>query len=259
MTTQMATPDTAAALLERVVMSGDLSRLTPTDRLTYYRTVCDSVGLNPYTRPFDYIHLSGKLTLYAKKDATDQLRKIHGVSIFKLEREVVEGLYVVTAYARDKEGREDSDIGAVAIDGLKGEARANAILKAVTKAKRRTTLSICGLGMLDETEIDSIPGAVVGEVKPPRAPETLDEEAARLFPTPEEERLAETRTALERIRGAFVVMALSPEEQTALWQTACPGVPLLSEDADPAVLQAFIEVLIRKHQEAQAAKRRPAR
>jgi hypothetical protein len=33
------------------------------------------------------------------------------------------------------------------------------ILKAVTKAKRRVTLSICGLGFLDETEVDSIPGA----------------------------------------------------------------------------------------------------
>ena len=33
----------------------------------------------------------------------------------------------------------------------------NALSKAVTKAKRRATLSICGLGMLDETEIASIP------------------------------------------------------------------------------------------------------
>jgi hypothetical protein len=33
------------------------------------------------------------------------------------------------------------------------------MMKAVTKAKRRVTLSICGLGMLDETEVDSVPGA----------------------------------------------------------------------------------------------------
>src|SRR6185312_3719783 len=32
-------------------------------------------------------------------------------------------------------------------------------MKAETKAKRRVTLSICGLGMLDETEVDSIPDA----------------------------------------------------------------------------------------------------
>ena len=33
----------------------------------------------------------------------------------------------------------------------------NAKLKAITKAKRRVTLSICGLGFLDETEIETIP------------------------------------------------------------------------------------------------------
>ena len=32
-------------------------------------------------------------------------------------------------------------------------------MKAETKAKRRVTLSICGLGMLDETEVETIPGA----------------------------------------------------------------------------------------------------
>ena len=35
-------------------------------------------------------------------------------------------------------------------------ALANAIMKAETKAKRRVTLSICGLGMLDETELETI-------------------------------------------------------------------------------------------------------
>ena len=30
-------------------------------------------------------------------------------------------------------------------------------MKAETKAKRRVTLSICGLGMLDETEVETVP------------------------------------------------------------------------------------------------------
>ena len=49
--------------------------------------------------------------------------------------------------------------GAVCLGSLKGEALCNAYLKCETKAKRRLTLSICGLGMLDETEVDSIPNA----------------------------------------------------------------------------------------------------
>ena len=51
------------------------------------------------------------------------------------------------------------DIGAVNIAGLKGEAYANAIMKAETKAKRRATLDLLGLGVLDESEADSIPNA----------------------------------------------------------------------------------------------------
>jgi hypothetical protein len=41
----------------------------------------------------------------------------------------------------------------VNIEGLKGEALANALMKAETKAKRRATLSAVGLGMMDESEI----------------------------------------------------------------------------------------------------------
>ena len=43
--------------------------------------------------------------------------------------------------------------GAVNINGLKGEALANAMMKAETKAKRRATLSLCGLGLMDELEV----------------------------------------------------------------------------------------------------------
>jgi hypothetical protein len=149
----------AASAIEQAVINGNLAGLTPEQRVVYYRNVCDSVGLNPFTKPFDYITLNGKLTLYAKKDATDQLRDKRKVNIVKLERERMEDIYTVTAYAVTADGRQDSSIGAVSIAGLRGDALANAIMKAETKAKRRVTLSICGLGMLDETEIETIPDA----------------------------------------------------------------------------------------------------
>lgn len=149
-----------AEVLERVVIHGDLSQLTPAERVQYYKAVCESVGLNPLTKPFDYIFLNGKLTLYARRDAAEQLRKIHGISITKLERDYHGDLYIVTAYGQDKTGRVDASTGAVCVAGLKGEALANAIMKAETKAKRRLTLSLAGLGWLDETEVDSIPDAV---------------------------------------------------------------------------------------------------
>lgn len=154
--TQM--PVAPADQIEQVVMQGDLSKLSAEQRLSYYRSVCESLGLNPLTRPFDYIVLNGKLTLYAKKDAADQLRKIHSVSIGKPDIRFEDDLIIVAVEAHDRTGRTDADVGVVRKGDMRGDV-ANALMKAITKAKRRVTLSICGLGMLDETEVETIPDA----------------------------------------------------------------------------------------------------
>ena len=152
-----APPDASA--IEKVILNGDLKELKPAERLSYYNRVCESLGLNPLTQPFAYLSLSGKMVLYARKDAAEQLRSVRGISLEILSRETIEGVYVVTAKATTKEGRIDASTGAVAIESLKGEARANAMMKAETKAKRRVTLSICGLGLMDETEVETTEGA----------------------------------------------------------------------------------------------------
>ncbi len=148
-----------AAIMERVIAEGDLSKLTPGQRVEYMVALCRSLGLNPMTRPFQYIVLNGKLTLYATRDATDQLRKIHGVDISISSRERIEDVYVVTARATMRGGRTDESTGAVSIANLRGDALANALMKAETKSKRRVTLSIVGLGILDETELETVRGA----------------------------------------------------------------------------------------------------
>jgi hypothetical protein len=154
------------SVVEQAVVMGDLARLTSAQRVEYYRRVCDSVGLNPFTRPFDYLVLNGKLTLYANRGASDQLRRLRGISIEKVERDLVDDVLMVTVYGRDKDGRVDTAIGAVPIEGLKGEAKANAMMKAETKAKRRLTLSLAGLGWLDESEVATISGVRHVEVDP---------------------------------------------------------------------------------------------
>jgi hypothetical protein len=156
-TKHVASADSLGHIMETVLVRGDLSPLTPHQRAEYYQTVCKTLGLNPLTKPFEYLHLSGKLVLYALKSCTDQLRAIYGVSVTELKESAHEGIFVVTAYVRNQAGRADAAKGAVSIVGLKGEALANAMMKAETKAKRRATLSLCGLGFLDESEIDDIP------------------------------------------------------------------------------------------------------
>ncbi len=187
--TQLATTgEMSPQAIEQVLINQDLTDLAPDQRLAYYQSVCTSLGLNPLTRPFAYIELNNKLTLYALKDCTEQLRSNRNISLTISSREVIDDVWIVTARATNDKGRTDESIGAVPLkkEGgsweksqsgkryfkgngqftpLVGEDRANAMMKAETKAKRRVTLSICGLGMLDETEVGTISGAVIHDAE----------------------------------------------------------------------------------------------
>jgi hypothetical protein len=180
-------PPIDPAIMEQVLIGGDLAQLTEAQRLAYYRAVCQSLGLNPLSKPFEYLWLNGKLRLYALRDCTDQLRRLHGISIYITNRERLGDIYIVTARAKDRTGREDESTGAMALGTLKGDALANALMKAETKAKRRVTLSLAGLGWLDETEISTIPGVRVGE--PTSDPEAGDIHCTGMPPDPEATRL----------------------------------------------------------------------
>lgn len=172
--------------IKDVIAHGNLSGLNEEARLKYYAAVCDTAGLNPLTRPFDFIEMGKgkekKIVLYAKKECTEQLRKIHGISCEKVEHRKEDGLYIVTVYLKDKTGRTDISTAAICMlepdliaewddqnrkykykpnpkagQTLGGNDLANLVMKTETKAKRRGTLSISGLGILDELEIETIP------------------------------------------------------------------------------------------------------
>lgn len=168
----------SAGTLEHVLGSGDLSKLTPGQRVEYMLKTCQSIGLNPLTRPFRLMSFQGTMVLYATRDCGDQLRSLRGISVEITDKKLDGGIYIVTARATTKDGRTDEDVGAVAMGTLQGEARCNAVMKAMTKAKRRVTLSICGLGMLDESEVESMrtmgatiePDAPAPEAPPPAPP-----------------------------------------------------------------------------------------
>jgi len=189
---------------EAAIIEGDLSRLTPAERVAYYNRVCDALGLLATTKPFGYIILNGKLTLYAMKGCTDQLRKIHGVSLTINSINIEDGICVVSVSATDAAGRSDTDIGAVVCGHLKGEDLANAKMRAVTKAKRRVTLSLCGLGFLDESEVTSIPDArVVREIVPTPLPipEPLASRPLLFVPQPPDQDDLVTMETLKKIHA----------------------------------------------------------
>lgn len=155
-------------ILIDLAINGDLSKLNEPEKLLYYKYNCDYYNLDIVSRPFDYVWLgkgeARKLVLYPNKTAVAQLRKNHGIHITELKESIQVGLIIIKAYGHTKDGRSDVDEGFAPLSAfgkqLEGEALGNARLKAVTKAKRRLTLSLGGMGMLDETEIDSIPDAI---------------------------------------------------------------------------------------------------
>jgi hypothetical protein len=213
---QLAIAGTKA--LEAYIAAGDIGKLGPDQRIALYRAVCDSLGLNPLTQPFQYLTLSGKTILYATKSCTEQLRSIHGVSVVRMEREIIGDILTVTVAVTERTGREDISTGSVSLAGLKGENLSNAHMKAETKAKRRATLSICGLAVLDETEVDSIAGAQAVSVQefhtePKKAskPTTREERRKDLDeltnPIPIANRVAEPETVAE---DCITILARSP-------------------------------------------------
>jgi len=163
--------------LHALVVRGDLSQLTPEQQVRYYLEVCRATGLVPATKPFEFLKLNGRLVLYALKSATDQLRAKHNLSMRITRRERIDDQYLVECEVTDGT-RTDQEIGVVSLAGLSGDALANAIMKAVTKAKRRATLSFCGLGMLDETEVESIPSATPAPEATARVIEQIEEQGA---------------------------------------------------------------------------------
>lgn len=142
--------------VESALVRNDISQLSTQEKMTFYNNICESVGLNPLTKPFSFLKLQGREVLYATKDCTEQLRKIHGVSTQIVSKGSNGDLFEVHIKAQDKNGRVDEDLAYVVVKGMQGPDLANAMLKCITKAKRRVTLSICGLGVLDESELDTV-------------------------------------------------------------------------------------------------------
>jgi hypothetical protein len=166
-----------------LVLSGDMRRLTPEQKIAYYKSVCDAAGLDFRLRPFQFIVLNGREVLYADKGCAEQLRGRHNINVTIVSRERIEDVYVVTARGTLPSGRSDESTGAVSIAGLRGDALCNALMKAETKAKRRVTLSLVGLGMIDESELETIPANRKGE--PGAAPSLRDALSPKALPPTE--------------------------------------------------------------------------
>jgi hypothetical protein len=208
---EITTNKLSPEILEKVVLNGDLSVLDPKQKMDYYSLFCQRIGLDPITKPFQILKLDGKEIMYADRGCAAQLNKIHKIShqIVSSEVQVIDGnnYYRVTSRASNEDKQFLESISVVPLfkeggewkqsaTGKKyfqkngqiinyiGDELANAMMKAETKAKRRATLDIVGLGILDESEASTIsdaPFEVVPnrENEPPPPPMTDNDKLYR--------------------------------------------------------------------------------
>jgi len=235
-------------LIADIVINGDLAGLKPVDRVQYYNMLCERLGLDPLTRPCEYIKLQGKLVLYARREATEQLRRQFGVSVYKKETAEAGKVYIYTAYVRDRDGREDVGTGAVSMQDLTPEGVANAIMKAETKAKRRATLSICGLGMMDETEIADIPpeekSLPVDEDDFRKARSAIEEAIERFLPYLTEQYVTMTRLDVDeavRLRDIEGLRSIYAEIRKAGRSDEVKQVRRDTKELSPAMAKEWAE------------------
>lgn len=152
--------------LEPLVVTGELIFLTGEERIRFYVQVCESMGLNPLSRPlqfFEQIDRNGKrvLILYALRGACVQLARNHNLTTSLSAATFEHDAVMFTATVRNPAGRVDSAVGAVSIKGLEGKEFADAIMASQTKAKRRSILDFVGSGLLDESEVEGMRGSVI--------------------------------------------------------------------------------------------------
>lgn len=224
-----------AAVLKKIVLSSDLAELSADERMAYYESVCEAAGLNPLTKPFDFLmgrdHKTGRrrLMLHPNKDCAEQLRKKNDVSVTIISSEHVMNLFVLKVKATMPDGRFDESVAAVATereegawdftpDGepffkgngnfvpLRGFDLANAMMACETNAKRRATLSICGVGFLDSSGL----APVDTTSEPARAPTAVAQ------PAPDyESRLKKLSVVLEEC--AMLSGTTLEQEREGLW------------------------------------------
>ena len=208
-----------AGLIEKALTVGDVAKMDSPTRVQFYRALCASTGLNVLSRPFILLKTqSGELHWYCTVAACEQLRRLHRVSTKILSREFLDAeLYAVMVEVSTPDGRREEAQAVVAMGSLKGVERANALMRCESKAKRRATLAICGLGLAMADE--EVSGQVV----------TFDAQTGNVELPPEPE---EAATLLTTVGQWFRQRPQHARETIAqgIWQTEMRQIPHLSQE-----------------------------
>lgn len=153
--------DEVGVAVQRIAAQGkDTRALSHEERVATLAALSKALGLNPLTNPVRFLPMQGGEVLYVTRQATDQIAarlRLNRETVVGPEvREVGTNIRMVFCQVRvtAPDGRSEM---ATATLPLKDPC--NDLMKCETKAKRRATLSLAGLGLLTEEETETIPGA----------------------------------------------------------------------------------------------------
>jgi hypothetical protein len=240
--------DTTAKVVESLVLRGDISALSPAERSRYYVQMCESLGLNPAAQPFALLRLNGKEIMYPTRGATDQLAAIH-----RINREIIDGPKLIDlggskqvyamCRATHPNGRTETSVATVPFTDP-----SNVLMKCETKAKRRATLSILGLGMLDEMELETIPAHAKApslQIEVPSPGKTLADPTAGVrvdWPARIEAAARQDKpgAALLAVGGELAAADLNGTRDAILAAYGATVEKLLRAQPDPSALEAAV-------------------
>lgn len=139
----------------RATMSGDWNGVSDADRMRFLKHMCDALSIPLVLNPFKFISMKGKTVLYSTAEAAFSLARKNKMTVKVTEERFDKESQILTVKvtATHPKGEQSDDVGKIYLGGLSGQDRANAEMKAVTKAKRRAIFSALGLSVMDEDEI----------------------------------------------------------------------------------------------------------
>jgi len=280
-------------LIESIVLSGDIGGLTEDERKRIMLRICTDLRLDPAMGAICILKTEdGHEQFYIKGKGTDQLAQKWGVQQKCLEKPSIMDLgdghrAFVARWSASFEGREIDDIGAVPVPQTSWDTKAlcNAMMHANTKARRRATLAVLGIGLVDESELDTMrvrddrrggasrvrgtPARAIGNHTAPAADSAAADGFNEREWEPDHADLAPV-TALDRLRDDLSQLEgpQSVEQLALLWVDAGIGpddgeearsivLPRGPEGLKPYALGAAvrIEQACRKHTELAAVRR----
>jgi hypothetical protein len=159
----------------RRLATGNVNLTRADEQQACAEALVQQLGLRMSSMPIKFLKTrNGEIQPYLTASGAADIMISTGASVTDVQMTTVHGCAICRSTILTRDNRTGVATGAVALDGLRGEALANAFMKAETKSVRRNVLRTCrpdAVWLIQDEDIEGIEGAK-------RLPEVIDQPAA---------------------------------------------------------------------------------